>query len=62
MNRSHLAVRFMLGRDMYTWDSDGLIKSDKYFGRLDCGEPTHYAKYPFGACVPWQASTRGGWM
>ena len=48
VNRSHLAVRFMLGRDMYTWDSDGLIKSGKYFGRDDCGEPTHYAKYPFG--------------
>ena len=48
VNRSHLAVRFMLGRDMYTWDSDGLIKSGKYFGRDDCGKPTHYAKYPFG--------------
>ena len=29
VSRSHLAVRFMLGRDLYTWDSDGLIKSDK---------------------------------
>lgn len=48
VSRSHLAVRFMLGRDMYTWDSDGLIKSDKYFGRLDCGEPLHVADYPFG--------------
>lgn len=48
VSRSHLAVRFMLGRDMYTWDSDGLIKSDKYFGRRDCGEPSHCADYPFG--------------
>lgn len=48
VNRTHLAVRFMLGRDMYTWDSDGLIKSDKYFGRRDCGEPLHVADYPFG--------------
>ena len=48
VNRTHLAVRFMLGRDMYTWDSDGLIKSDKYFGRRDCGEPQHVADYPFG--------------
>ena len=48
VSRSHLAVRFMLGRDMYTWDSDGLIKSDKYFGRRDCGEPSHVADYPFG--------------
>ncbi len=49
VSRSHLAVRFLLGRDMYTWDSDGLIKSDKYFGRrLDGGEPLHVADYPFG--------------
>ena len=48
VSRAHLAVRFMLGRDMYTWDSDGLIKSDKYFGRRDCGEPSHVADYQFG--------------
>lgn len=48
VSRTHLAVRFMLGRDMYTWDSDGLIKSDKYFGRRDGGEPVHVADYPFG--------------
>ena len=48
VSRTHLAVRFMLGRDMYTWDSDGLIKSDKYFGRRDCGEPPYVADYPFG--------------
>ena len=48
VSRTHLAVRFMLGRDMYTWDSDGLIKSDKYFGRRDCGDPPHVADYPFG--------------
>ena len=49
--REHLALRFMLGRDMYTWDSDGLIKSDKYFGRRDCGEPSHVADYPFGPAL-----------
>lgn len=48
VNRTHLAVRFMLGGDLYTWDSDGLIKSDKYFGRLGCGTPPHVADYPFG--------------
>lgn len=48
VSRSHLAVRFMLGGDLYTWDSDGLIKSDKYFGRRGCGEPSHVADYPFG--------------
>lgn len=48
VSRSHLAVRFMLGRDMYTWDSDGLIKSDKYFGRRDDGSTSHCADYPFG--------------
>ena len=46
--RGHLAVRFVLGGKLYTWDSDGLIKSDKYFGRLECGEPSHVADYPFG--------------
>ena len=66
VNRIHLAVRFMLGRDMYTWDSDGLIKSDKYFGRLDCGKPSHCAEYPFGEgmtvaeCV-YISSSEQGW-
>ena len=48
VSRTHLAVRFMLGRDMYTWDSDGLIKSDKYFGRYDDGSTSYCADYPFG--------------
>ena len=48
VSRAHLAVRFMLGRDLYTWDSDGLIKSDKYFGRHYDGEPLYCAEYPFG--------------
>lgn len=48
VSRSHLAVRFMLGRDMYTWDSDGLIKSDKYFGRRGDSSTSHCADYPFG--------------
>ena len=66
VSRSHLAVRFMLGRDMYTWDSDGLIKSDKYFGRLDCGRPQHCGEYPFGDGMTVQecieiSSTPEGW-
>lgn len=48
VSRSHLAVRLMLGAEMYTWDSDGLIKSDKYFGRRDDGSTSHCAYYPFG--------------
>lgn len=48
VSRLHLAVRFMLGSDLYTWDSDGLIKSDKYFGRRDLMWRPHVADYPFG--------------
>ena len=46
--RWHLAVRFKLGAVTYTWDSDGLIKSDKYFGRREDGSPPYCADYPFG--------------
>lgn len=46
--RSHLAVRFWLGGKLYTWDSNGLLCSDKLFGRNKWGEPTHVADYPFG--------------
>ena len=48
LNRAHLAVRFALGGKLYTWDSDGLLCSDKFFGRSECGEPSHAADYPFG--------------
>ena len=48
LSRSHLAVRFLLGGKLHTWDSDGLLCSDKFFGRRDCGEPSHEADYPFG--------------
>ena len=48
LDRGHLAVRFKLGADTYTWDSDGLIKSDKYFGRCADGNIAHCADYPFG--------------
>lgn len=66
VSRSHLAVRFTLGGDLYTWDSDGLIKSDKYFGRRDCGEPAYVADYPFGDGMTVQecieiSSTPRGW-
>ena len=46
--RAHLAVRFVLGGKLHTWDSDGLLCSDKFFGRSECGEPSYVAAYPFG--------------
>ena len=46
--RAHLAVRFVLGGKLHTWDSDGLLCSDKFFGRRECGEPSCVADYPFG--------------
>ena len=66
LSRAHLAVRFMLGADTYTWDSDGLIKSDKYFGRCEDGSTSYCADYPFGdgmtvaECVH-ISSTPDGW-
>ena len=64
--RSHLAVRFMLGGRLHTWDSDGLLCSDKFFGRRECGEPSHVADYPFGDGMTVQecieiSSTQSGW-
>ena len=66
LNRGHLAVRFKLGRDLYTWDSDGLIKSDKYFGRCEDGSTPYCADYPFGEGMTVQecieiSSTPNGW-
>lgn len=64
--RSHLAVRFMLGGRLHTWDSDGLLCSDKFFGRRECGEPSNVADYPFGDGMTVQecieiSSTPSGW-
>ena len=64
--RAHLAVRFVLGGKLYTWDSDGLLCSDKFFGRQECGEPSHVADYPFGEGMTVQecieiSSTPRGW-
>ena len=64
--RAHLAVRFVLGGKLYTWDSDGLLCSDKFFGRLSCGDPSHVADYPFGEGLTVQecieiSSTAEGW-
>lgn len=64
--RSHLAVRFVLGGKLHTWDSDGLLCSDKFFGRRECGEPSHVADYPFGEGMTVQecieiSSTPSGW-
>ena len=66
LSRTHLAVRFWLGGKLYTWDSDGLLCSDKFFGRYECGEPTHVADYPFGEGMTVQecieiSSTPDGW-
>jgi len=64
--RAHLAVRFVLGGKLHTWDSDGLLCSDKFFGRRECGEPSHVADYPFGEgmtvleCIE-ISSTPSGW-
>lgn len=66
LSRSHLAVRFMLGGKLYTWDIDGLLCSDRFFGRRAFGEPLHVADYPFGEgmtvaeCVH-ISSTPSGW-
>ena len=46
--RAHLAVRFVLGGKLYTWDSDGLLCSDRFFGRCASAKPSHVADYPFG--------------
>lgn len=66
LSRSHLAVRFMLGGKLHTWDSDGLLCSNRFFGRLKCGEPLHEADYPFGAGMTVQecieiSSKADGW-
>lgn len=64
--RGHLAVRFVLGGKLHTWDSGGLLCSDKFFGRRECGGPSHVADYPFGEgmtvreCIK-ISSTPGGW-
>lgn len=65
LHRAHLAVRFLLGGKLHTWDSDGLLCSDKFFGRLSCCEPTHVADYPFGdgmtvqECIEISSTPRG---
>ena len=66
LHRSHLAVRFVLGDKVYTWDSDGLLCSDRFFGRNEYGEPSYCADYPFGdgmtvrECIE-ISSTAAGW-
>lgn len=64
--RAHLAVRFKLGGKVYTWDSDGLLCSDRFFGRNEYGEPSYCADYPFGDGMTVQecieiSSTAEGW-
>jgi len=65
--RAHLAARFMLGGRMYTWDSNGLLCSNKYFGRdRYYGVPQYRADYPFGEGMTVQecieiSSTPFGW-
>ena len=46
--RSHLAVRFEVDGRLYTWDSDGLVCSNRYFGIGYNGGPEFEANYPFG--------------
>lgn len=66
LSRGHLAVRFKLRGTMYTWDSDGLLCSDRFFGRRDDGSPSHCADYAFGEGMTVQecieiSSTSEGW-
>lgn len=66
LNRAHLALRFELGGKLYTWDSDGLLCSNRFFGRRKCGRPSHVAYYPFGDGMTVQecieiSSTPYGW-
>ena len=66
LSRFHLAVRFALGGKLYTWDSDGLLCSNRFFGRRVCGRPAHAANYPFGDGMTVQecieiSSTPDGW-
>ena len=66
LSRCHLAVRFMLGGKLHTWDSDGLLCSDRFFGRFASGKPAHVAGYPFGDGMTVQecieiSSTPRGW-
>lgn len=64
--RWHLAVRFKLRDKVYTWDSDGLLCSERYFGRHHDGSPTRSADYVFGKGMTVQecieiSSTSEGW-
>ena len=64
--RSHLAVRFWLGGKLHTWDINGLLCSDRFYGRSKDGEPSHVADYPFGEGMTVQecieiSSTHDGW-
>ncbi len=43
LSRAHLALRFRLGRKLYTWDTDVLTRNGSEFGR---GE--YPCRYPFG--------------
>ena len=66
LSRSHLAVRFVLGGKLHTWDSNGLLCSDRFFGRCVSGKPSHVADYPFGEGMTVQecieiSSTPRGW-
>lgn len=66
LSRSHLAVRFMLGGKLYTWDSDGLLCSNRFFGRREFDGPSYLADYPFGEGMTVQecieiSSTPNGW-
>lgn len=66
LSRSHLAVRFKLRGKLYTWDSAGLLCSDRYFGRRADGSPSRCADYPFGDGMTVQecieiSSTQDGW-
>lgn len=69
--RSHLALRFMSGGKLFTWDTEGTVRSGRHFGRkIDAFNGTEYywhqANYPFGegmavAECAMISSEREGW-
>ena len=43
LSRAHLALRFKIGKRLYTWDTDVLHRDGKYFGDV-----AYYCGYRFG--------------
>lgn len=48
LRRSHLAVRFQVGGELFVWDSDGAVKGGRKFGLDGASEPRYECWAPFG--------------